>query len=129
MKKSISVARTNFPPSLMSAACVAGALLLAGCDRSTEAKPYDTVTHNVAATDQATESKVATVQEQPDSNDYTVTLARAAGAHDAAVQKCEAMSGQDQTTCKHKADADYDAAKANAKPTKPMQPVAPVGNP
>jgi hypothetical protein len=56
------------------------------------------------------------------SNDsYDVAVARADGDHKIAVQKCDTLEGHDQKVCKDQADADYDAAKANAKATKVSQ--------
>jgi hypothetical protein len=46
---------------------------------------------------------------------YKVTVARADGDHDVAVHACKAQSGDAQRRCEKQADADYDAAKANAK--------------
>lgn len=46
---------------------------------------------------------------------YKVALAKADGDHDVAVQECKALSGDAQRRCEKQADANYDAAKANAK--------------
>lgn len=46
---------------------------------------------------------------------YDIALAKADGAHKIALAKCDALSGDNQKNCKDQADADYDAAKANAK--------------
>ena len=44
--------------------------------------------------------------------DVAVTAAK--GAHKVAVEKCEALAGDAQSSCKKKADADLDLAKAEA---------------
>jgi hypothetical protein len=46
---------------------------------------------------------------------YDVALARAEGNHKVALEKCNAVSADAQSKCKDMADADYNAAKANAK--------------
>jgi hypothetical protein len=46
---------------------------------------------------------------------YDVALARGEGNHKVALEKCSALSGDAQSKCKDMADADYSAAKANAK--------------
>jgi hypothetical protein len=35
-----------------------------------------------------------------------------------AIQKCDSLEGRDQKVCRDVADADYEAAKANAKASK-----------
>jgi hypothetical protein len=55
---------------------------------------------------------------------YTATAGRARlpRKHQLTVaQKCETLQGHDQQRCKDQADADYEAAKANAKATKIAQ--------
>ena len=49
---------------------------------------------------------------------YNVAVAQADGDHKVALQKCETLQGHDQQVCKDQADADYEAAKANAKAAK-----------
>jgi hypothetical protein len=46
---------------------------------------------------------------------YNITLAQADGNRKIALAKCDALSGDAQKNCKQQADADYDAAKADAK--------------
>jgi hypothetical protein len=41
-------------------------------------------------------------------------MAKAKGDHDIAIEKCEALQGDQQKACKDEADAAYDAAKAAA---------------
>jgi len=52
---------------------------------------------------------------------YNVALAKADGDHQVATQKCDTLQGHDQQVCKDQADADYEAAKANAKAAKIAQ--------
>ena len=46
---------------------------------------------------------------------YNLAVANADGDRKVALAKCEAASGDAQKTCKDQAEADYTAAKANAK--------------
>jgi hypothetical protein len=46
---------------------------------------------------------------------YNIAVAQADGDRKVALAKCEAQSGDAQKACRQQADADYDAAKANAK--------------
>jgi hypothetical protein len=46
---------------------------------------------------------------------YDVATKKADGMHDVALEKCKLLDGAAQKKCKDQADADYDAAKANAK--------------
>ena len=96
------------------------ALLAAvGCNG---AKSPDKVADNVAAANQSASREVADAQreQQKDmSNDsYDVAIARADGDHKITIQKCDSLEGHDQKACKDQADADYEAAKANAKASK-----------
>ncbi len=52
---------------------------------------------------------------------YDLTLARADGDHKVALQKCMTQDGDAQKLCKDRADAEYEAAKANAKATRVVQ--------
>jgi hypothetical protein len=52
---------------------------------------------------------------------YEVAVARADGDHKIAIQECMRHEGDGQKLCKDRADADYDAAKANAKATRTAQ--------
>ena len=53
---------------------------------------------------------------------YEVAIAQADGEHKIAIQKCEALSGAQQSACKDRADADYKLAKETATRTKPSSP-------
>jgi len=46
---------------------------------------------------------------------YAVALAKARSDHDIAIQQCEALPGDEQKSCKDKADADMERATASAK--------------
>ena len=46
---------------------------------------------------------------------YNVAVAKADGDRKVALANCDSVSGDAQKACKRQADADYDAAKANAK--------------
>jgi Tfp pilus assembly major pilin PilA len=94
-------------------------LAAAACNN---AKSPDKVADNVAAANQSASKEVADAQreQQKDlsSDAYDVAVARAEGDHKVAIKKCDALDGHDQKACKDQADADYDAAKANAKASK-----------
>jgi hypothetical protein len=89
------------------------------------AKSPDTAAHDIAAAHDSAAKEVAEArqdQRKDMSNDaYEVAVARADGDHKIAIQKCDTLEGHDQKACKDQADADYDAAKANAKATKVAQ--------
>jgi hypothetical protein len=107
---------------------------IGGCDK---AKSPDAVARDVAVAQQKTSAEVADsykdaskdVGNAADKVDnkladlnnvaakdaYKVTLAQADGNHKVALAKCEALDGDAQKNCQHQADADYEAAKANAK--------------
>jgi hypothetical protein len=107
---------------------------LAACN---QAKSPDTVAKDVASAQQKASNEVAT-QENDASKDitkgadkvgdkmtdlnntaakdaYNITLAKADGDRKVALAKCQSQSGDAQKMCKDQADADYNAAKANAK--------------
>jgi hypothetical protein len=94
-------------------------LAAAACNN---AKSPDKVADNIAAASQSASKEVAEAQreQQKDmsSDTYDVSVARADGEHKVALQKCDSLEGHDQKVCKDLADADYEAAKANAKASK-----------
>jgi hypothetical protein len=96
--------------------------LLAACNN---AKSPDAAARDIAAADRSAAHEMANAQNdaQKDmsSDAYNVALAKADGDHKIAIQKCEMLQGHDQQVCKDQADADYDAAKANAKAAKMAQ--------
>lgn len=116
------------------AAAVLGAVMLVGCER---AESPSTVAKDVAAAEQKAAARtqrehadavrdVEHAQQKVDDqalarnnvaaeDSYKVAMVRADGAHDVAIQQCKALSGDAQRHCKSQADADYEAAKANAK--------------
>ena len=94
-------------------------LAAAACNN---AKSPDKVADNVAAANQSASREVAEAQREKQkdvsSDSYDVAVARADGDHKVAIQKCDLLEGHDQKACKDLADADYEAAKANAKANK-----------
>ena len=108
--------------SFMAGVAVAALAVIAGCNN---AKSPDTAAHDIAAADQSAAAKVADAQRdaQKDmsADAYNVAVAQADGDHKVALQKCETLQGHDQQVCKDQADADYEAAKANAKAAKVAQ--------
>jgi hypothetical protein len=101
---------------------VATMLLASACNN---AKSPDAAARDIAAAHDSAAQEVADArkdQQKDMSNDaYDVAMARADGDHKISIQKCEALEGHDQKLCKDQADADYDAAKANAKAAKVAQ--------
>jgi hypothetical protein len=91
-------------------------LALAACH---SAKSPDAVANDVAAARQSAAADVEEKNKDLNNSDakgaYDVAVAKADGNHKVALEKCEALNGEAQTKCKDMADADYDAAKANAK--------------
>jgi hypothetical protein len=49
---------------------------------------------------------------------YEVAVAQADGDHNVAIQRCSALTGDAQKSCKDRADADYDQAKTHANVTR-----------
>jgi hypothetical protein len=96
--------------------------MLAACNN---AKSPDAAARDIAAADKSASREVADAQRQAQkdmsADAYTVVMAQADGDHKVATQKCETLQGHDQQVCKDQADADYDAAKANAKAAKVAQ--------
>jgi hypothetical protein len=52
---------------------------------------------------------------------YEIAIAKADGDRKVAIQQCMTLDRQAQKACKETADADYDAAKANAKASRAAQ--------
>jgi len=114
--------------------CAAAACALGGCDRP---KGEAQVEKDTAAAQQAASEKNATAEreaadkvasartdvrdEQRDLGHVNavqgekVAETAADGAHKIALARCEPMAGTAQKSCKDRADADYEAAKAKAK--------------
>lgn len=103
-------------------ASAAAVLMLSACNN---AKSPDAAAHDIASADQSARKEVADArqsqQKDMSGDNYDVAVARADGDHKIAIQKCDTLEGHDQKVCKDQADADYDAAKANAKATKTAQ--------
>jgi hypothetical protein len=109
-------------------------LIIAGCD---SAKSPDSVTKEVAAAQQKAAAEVANSEKaaEKDLNKaadkvddtlvnlnnaaakdaYNLALAKADGDRKVALANCLALGGDAQKTCKDQAEADYGAAKANAR--------------
>ena len=109
-------------------------LLIMGCN---QAKSPEAVAKDVAAAEQKASTEVAN-SEKDASKDlgkaadkvddnlvalnnkaakdaYDIAVARADGDRKVALANCSAVAGDAQKACKDQANADYDAAKANAK--------------
>jgi len=52
---------------------------------------------------------------------YDVSVAQADGDHNVAIQKCLALTGEAQKSCKERADAGYDQVKTHANVTRLSQ--------
>jgi len=95
---------------------------LAACNN---AKSPDSAARDIAAANNSAAHEVADAQRdaQKDmsADAYNVATAKADGDHKIALEKCETLQGHDQQVCKDQADADYEAAKANAKAAKMAQ--------
>jgi len=125
---------------MLSIMALATLALTAGCDRAkspqaarndiAEARQAAAQEVNEANRDAAKDINAASQglqdksRELADSNAkaaYDVELARADGDHKVAIQRCMTLDGDAQKRCKDRADAEYDAAKANAKATRVAQ--------
>jgi hypothetical protein len=124
----------NMQKSLLSAAGALAIALLVGCNH---AKSPDALANDVAAAEQKSATDVADAQKKASQdtalasakvNDkttdlnnteaqgaYDVAMKNADGIHRVSLEKCTAFGGDPQKKCKDQADADYDAAKANAR--------------
>jgi len=118
----------------LTSAMTIAVLIIAGCD---SAKSPDAVAKNVAAAEQKAATEVAKSEKaaEKDLNKaadkvddtlvnfnnaaakdaYNLALAKADGDRKVALANCLALGGDAQKTCKEQAEADYGAAKANAK--------------
>jgi hypothetical protein len=113
---------------------VVGVVLICGCNN---AKSPDAVAKDVANSEQKAAAEVSKSEEKASSDlgkaadhvedkvvafnntaakdAYDIAIAKSDGDRKIALANCSALSGNDQKRCKDQADADYDAAKANAK--------------
>jgi hypothetical protein len=120
--------------TLLTAAIVIAVFTIAGCDN---AKPPDTVAKDVAKAEQKAANEVANSEKaaEKDLNKaaekvddklvdfnntaakeaYKLAVAKADGDRKVALANCQALGGDAQKTCKEQAQADFGAAKANAK--------------
>lgn len=111
-----------------------GVTLMSGCNN---AKSPDTVANDVASAQKKealtvadarndaaksvnsaaakVDDKAADLNNAQAKGAYDVALAKAEGDRKINLAKCDALAGDDQKRCKDRADADYGAAKANAK--------------
>jgi hypothetical protein len=109
-------------------------LIMAGCD---SAKSPDTVAKDVAAAQQKASAEVAKSEQAAEKDltkaaetvdgklvdfnnaaakdAYKLAVAKADGDRKVALANCLALGGDAQKTCKDQAEADYGAAKADAK--------------
>jgi hypothetical protein len=120
----------------LTSAMTIAVLIIAGCD---SAKSPDSVAKDVATAQQKAAAEVANSEKaaEKDLNKaadkvddtlvnftnaaakdaYNLALAKADGDRKVALANCLALGGDAQKTCKDQAEADYGAAKANAKAT------------
>lgn len=120
--------------SLLAGLGILAFALMSGCNN---AKSPDTVANDVSAAEQKSSTQVADAQKDAakdaavasekvddkskDLNNveakgaYEVSMAKAEGDHKVTLEQCNALSGDAQSKCRSQADADYAAAKANAK--------------
>ena len=120
--------------TLFTAAIAVAVFMVAGCD---SAKAPDTVAKDVATAEQKAAAEVAKSEENAakdlakaadkvddkvvDFNNaaakdaYNLAVAKADGDRKVAMAYCLALGGDAQKSCKDQAEADYGAAKANAK--------------
>jgi hypothetical protein len=118
----------------MTSALALCAMLAAGCDKP---KSPDAVAHDVAAAEQKASNEVSSSEKDAskdignaadkvgdkltDLNNVAakdaqnIAIAKADGDRKVALAQCSALAGDAQKKCKDEADADYNAAKANAK--------------
>jgi hypothetical protein len=119
---------------VLTSAMAIAVLIIAGCD---SAKSPDTVTKDVAAAQQKAAAEVANSEKAAEKDlskaadkvddtlvnfnnaaardAYNLAVAKADGDRKVALANCLALGGDAQKTCKDQAEADYGAAKANAK--------------
>ena len=126
--------KEKYMRTILTSAIVLAIALSAGCDRP---KSPDAVAHDVAAARDKASTEVANSEKDAskdigkeadkvgdkltDLNNTAakdaekIAIAKADGDRKVALAKCSALAGDAQKKCKDEADADYDAAKANAK--------------
>lgn len=119
---------------LLTSAIVVAIFTMAGCDN---AKNPETVAKDVAKAEQKAAGEMANSEKKAEKDlnkaaekvddklvdfnntaakeAYNLAVAKADGDRKVALANCLALSGDAQKTCKEQAEADYNAAKANAK--------------
>jgi hypothetical protein len=124
----------NYMRIFLAAGIAATVLAMTGCNN---AKSPDDVAKEVANAEQKSATEVSKSEDKAAkdlggaadkvddkliafNNDaardaYNLAVAKADGDRKVALANCDSVSGDAQKACKHQADADYDAAKANAK--------------
>jgi hypothetical protein len=120
--------------TLLASAIAMAVLAGTGCD---SAKSPDTVAKDVAAAEQKAAAEVANSEKAADKDlnkaadkvddklvafnnaaakdAYDLAVAKADGDRKVALANCLSLGGDAQKSCKEQAEADYGAAKANAK--------------
>jgi hypothetical protein len=120
--------------TVLTSAMAIAMLIIAGCD---SAKSPDTVAKDVAAAEQKAAAEVANSEKSAEKDlnkaadkvddtlvnfnnaaakdAYNLAVAKADGDRKVALANCLALGGDAQKTCRDQAEADYGAAKANAK--------------
>jgi hypothetical protein len=79
--------------------------------REDAAKNVDSAAANVGGSSKDLNDASATAA-------YDVAVAQADGDHSIAIQRCSALTGEAQKSCKERADTDYDQAKTHANVTR-----------
>jgi hypothetical protein len=119
---------------LLASAIAMAVLVVSGCD---SAKSPETVAKDVAAAQQKAASEVANSEKAAEKDldkaadkvddkliafnnsaakdAYNLAVAKADGDRKVALANCLSLGGDAQKSCKDQAEADYGAAKANAK--------------
>jgi hypothetical protein len=120
--------------TVLTSAMAIALLIIAGCD---SAKSPGTVAKDVAAAEQKAAAEVANSEKSAEKDlnkaadkvddtlvnfnnaaakdAYNLAVAKADGDRKVALANCLALGGDAQKTCRDQAEADYGAAKANAK--------------
>jgi hypothetical protein len=120
--------------TLLASAIAVAVLVAAGCD---SAKSPETVSKDVAAAQQKAANEVANSEKAAEKDldkaadkvddkliafnnaaakdAYNLAVAKADGDRKVALANCLSLAGDAQKSCKDQAEADYGAAKANAK--------------
>lgn len=108
---------------ITSATLAAAAILsLAACNRAEDPADVraDVADAQEEAREQIAEARQDAARTGAEASEDTreaareLALAEAKGAHDVAVEKCGALSGDAQNACQRQADAEFEAAKARA---------------